>query len=318
MARNSAEAVLPADDFLTVRRRRPFEFWPDHPEGVTFGFLFRLLVAVLSVTFGTILLVIAGSIFTGWQLTWWLLVVFGLFIVGLIYTGEHFRSRVFERVVSDERTSEIQMDEIDELVLRELRKEAAGLNRVARVAKRTFDLVVATMGLLVLSPLLVMIAIAIRMDSDGPILFRQVRYDFNRRPLKLYKFRTMAAIDGATIMSSGVDAAVTKVGRVLRRTNWDELPQLINVLSGEMSIVGPRPLMTAPGPQEYEHGGALGLEPGITGWAQVHGYRGALDTPEKVRHMVEHDLWYFHHWSILLDLRIIFMTVFTRRAYTSV
>ncbi len=304
---SNAEAALPADGSLVGRRRRLFQFRPDHPEGMTFGFLFRFLVAVLSVTFGTILLVIAGGIFTGWQLTWLLLLIFGLVIVMIIYVGERFRSRVYDRVASDDEATEIEVGEIDELALQELRKEAADFNLVARIAKRAFDIVVATTGLVILAPLLTIIAIAIRLDSGGPVLFRQVRYDFNRRAFGAYKFRT-------TFVESG-SPQVTQVGLRLRRLNLDELPQLINVLGGEMSMVGPRPLVPAALPPEYEHGGALGLKPGITGWAQVNGYRGALDTPEKVRHRVEYDLWYFRHWSVFFDLRIIFMTLFARRAY---
>jgi lipopolysaccharide/colanic/teichoic acid biosynthesis glycosyltransferase len=198
---------------------------------------------------------------------------------------------------------------------RELRKQTVGLSRVARAAKRTLDFAVATMGLLILAPWLTLIAIAIKLDSRGPILFRQVRYDFNGRHFEVYKFRTTVIVDDATTGSRVPE--VTKVGAVLRRSNMDELPELINVLRNEMSIVGPRPLGTIAGRQAYEHTDALWLKPGITGWAQVHGYRGALNSPEEVRRVVEHDLWYFRHWSILLDLRIIFLTLFSRRAYTS-
>jgi lipopolysaccharide/colanic/teichoic acid biosynthesis glycosyltransferase len=307
MAPNSAEAALPADGSLVRRGRRLFQFRPDHPEGMTFGFLFRFLVAVLSVTFGTILLVIAGGIFTGWQLTRLLLLIFGLVIVAIIYIGERFRSRVYDRVASDDKATEIEVGEIDELALQQLRKEAADFSPVARIAKRAFDIVVATIGLVILAPLLTIIAMAIRLDSGGPVLFRQVRYDFNGRAFGVYKFRT-------TFVESG-SPQVTQLGLRLRRFNFDELPQLINVLRGEMSMVGPRPLAPAAFPREYEHGSTLGLKPGITGWAQVHGYRGALDTPEKVRHRVEYDLWYFRHWSVFFDLRIIFITLFGRRTY---
>jgi len=104
---SNAEAALPADGSLVGRRRRLFQFRPDHPEGMTFGFLFRFLVAILSVTFGTILLVIAGGIFTGWQLTPLLLLIFGLVIVMIIYVGERFRSRVYDRVASADEATEI-------------------------------------------------------------------------------------------------------------------------------------------------------------------------------------------------------------------
>src|SRR5262249_21601717 len=159
--------------------------------------------------------------------------------------GEDFRSRVFEHVVSDDIAIEIQLD--DELALQELRREMAGLSPMAQVAKRIFDLVIATVGLVILSPWLTLVAISIKIDSDGPVLVRQVRYDFNRRPFGVFKFRTTAMTDDGTNRRT---PAVTRVGQFLRRTNIDELPALINVLRGEMSIIGPRPLITA-GPQEY-------------------------------------------------------------------
>jgi exopolysaccharide biosynthesis polyprenyl glycosylphosphotransferase len=329
MARNSAAApALPAGAFPVARRRRPFEFWPDHPEGVTFGFLFRFLVAVLSVTFGTILLVIAGGIFTHWQLTWPLLVVFSFFIDGLIYIGEHFRSRVYERVAPDDKTTEIEVGETEvaeiyELALQKLRKEPVGLSPGARVAKRTFDLVFATMGLVILAPWLTLIAMAIKMDSRGPILFRQTRHGYNNATIKVFKFRSMALVEDDDQFVPAVRnySRVTRVGALLRRTNMDELPQLINVLRGEMSIVGPRPHATA---HNRMFGGKIsmfsrrhGVKPGITGWAQVNGYRGAADTLEKMQRRVEHDLYYIDNWSFWLDLRIMAMTLFSKTAYTS-
>jgi exopolysaccharide biosynthesis polyprenyl glycosylphosphotransferase len=329
MARNSAAAAtLPADAFPIARRRRPFEFWPDHPEGVTFGFLFRFLVAVLSVTFGTILLVMAGGIFTGWQLTLPLLVFFGLFIVGLVYIGEHFRSRIFERVVSDDAATEIELSKIeqskiDELAVQELTKEGVGLSLGARVAKRTLDLVVATIGLVLLAPVWALIAVAIKMDSRGPILFRQTRHGYNNETIKVFKFRSMAVVedDDRLVPAARNDSRVTRVGAFLRRTNLHESVQLINVLSGEMSIVGPRPHATALNRMFEDKISMFSrrhmVKPGITGWAQVHGYRGATDTLEKMQWRVEYDLWYIDNWSIFLDLRIIFMTVFSKTTYTS-
>jgi hypothetical protein len=126
MAPNSAEGMLPAGGSPVGRRRTPFQFWPDHPEGVTFGFLFRFLVAVLSVGFGTILMLVVGGILTHWQLTWPLLVVFGMVIVLIIYAGEYFRSAVFERVVSDREASEVQTDETDALMLQGTEKANGG------------------------------------------------------------------------------------------------------------------------------------------------------------------------------------------------
>jgi len=308
MAPNSIEAVLPADTSLVGRRRMVFQYRPDHPEGVTFGFLFRFLVAMLSVFFGTAFLFFAGLLFTDWQLTTPLLVIFGLFIVGIIYIGEHFRSQIFERVVSDERAGEIEADKIDESVLQEL-KELASLSPAGRVTKRTFDFAFATMALVLEAPLLVMIALAIKMDSRGPVLICQTGHGYNNETIKMFKFRTLK-----TQLEDGDDRRITKVGAILRRTHLDELPQLINVLRGEMSIVGPRPFLTA-----HNHGGEIapGFKPGITGWAQVHGYHGLLNTLEKMQTRVEYDLWYFHNWSIFLDLRIIIMTLYKKAAFTN-
>lgn len=195
------------------------------------------------------------------------------------------------------------------------------LNSFEIRAKRVFDLVAASCGLLALLPLFALVALAIKLDSPGPVFFRQRRYGFNQRPFGIFKFRSMTwTKSGADLrQATRKDARVTRVGRFIRRTNIDELPQLINVLLGQMSLVGPRPHIMA-------HDQMLGrtisqaarrhnVKPGITGWAQAHGFRGELDTKEKVRGRVEHDLYYIDHWSLWLDVRILFLTLFSRAAY---
>jgi Undecaprenyl-phosphate glucose phosphotransferase len=182
-------------------------------------------------------------------------------------------------------------------------------------AKRAFDIVAATVGLLVTAPLLLAIAFAVWIESPGPILFRQRRGGFNGRAFKILKFRTMRVMeDGPTIIqATSNDHRVTRIGRWLRRSSVDELPQLINVLLGDMSLVGPRPHALA---HDVQYSGLISnypyrhhVRPGITGWAQVNGFRGETPTVDKMRQRVELDLWYATNWSFWLDLRILFWTV---------
>ncbi|HXY57292.1 MAG TPA: exopolysaccharide biosynthesis polyprenyl glycosylphosphotransferase [Methylocystis sp.] len=195
------------------------------------------------------------------------------------------------------------------------------LNPLEIVLKRCFDATAATLALLLLSPLLLFVAALIKLDSPGPALFTQRRYGFNREAFRIFKFRSMTTMDdGAHIeQAKANDRRVTRVGRVIRRFNIDELPQLINVLRGEMSLVGPRPHAVAHD-QLFERKIALyarrhNVRPGITGWAQVNGLRGEIDSPEKIRARVEHDLYYIDNWSLPLDLWIIALTIFSNKAY---
>ena len=189
--------------------------------------------------------------------------------------------------------------------------------------KRAFDLVFAAISLIVLSPLLLVISIAIKLESPGPVLFSQKRHGFNNDEIHVLKFRSMVcASDGGKFRPTiQDDPRVTRIGRVMRATNIDELPQLINVLKGEMSIVGPRPHATAHNdmfdkvitPFSRRHN----VKPGITGWAQVNGYRGSTDTLLKMQQRIEYDLQYIDNWSFLFDMRIIVMTAFAKRAYSN-
>jgi len=189
------------------------------------------------------------------------------------------------------------------------------------VGKRLFDLVAASLALILLLPLFVVVAIMIKCDSPGPVLFRQQRYGFNQRPFSIYKFRTMTVQpeDDAVPQATRQDPRVTRVGRFLRRWNIDELPQLLNVLLGQMSLVGPRP-HAVPHNRAFERRIALyarrhNVKPGITGWAQVNGLRGETDTDEKMRQRVECDLFYIDNWSLALDLRILMLTLVSPKAY---
>jgi Undecaprenyl-phosphate glucose phosphotransferase len=181
------------------------------------------------------------------------------------------------------------------------------------------DEVLASLLVVLLSPLLAAIAIAIKLDSRGPILFTQLREGFNDRKFRVFKFRTMHVddCDGAEIRQAmEADPRVTRVGGFLRRTSLDELPQLFNVISGDMSLVGPRPHApsTKAGQRLFRevvstYAARHRVKPGLTGWAQVNGWRGPTDTDDKLVKRLEHDLHYIDNWSVTLDLRILLRTL---------
>jgi Undecaprenyl-phosphate glucose phosphotransferase len=187
-----------------------------------------------------------------------------------------------------------------------------------RLLKDGIDRLLSALALLFLSPLLLMVALAIRLDSPGPILFRQPRQGLGDSLFQVFKFRTMHADLGDTRgeqQTQRNDPRVTRIGAWLRRTSIDELPQLLNVLRGEMSLVGPRPHtphMLVGDKQIFdlvdEYSFRHRVKPGITGLAQVNGYRGAIDTQEHLRARIEYDLYYIDHWSLWLDVKIIFRT----------
>lgn len=183
-----------------------------------------------------------------------------------------------------------------------------------RAAKRVVDVAIAASGLLLIAPLLVMVAIAIRLESPGPVLFLQARNGFNNRPFRILKFRSMRVMEDGEVVrqASRADDRVTAVGRWIRKLSIDELPQLWNVLRGEMSIVGPRPHALAHD-EHYER--LIGdypyrqqVKPGLTGWAQVNGSRGETPTTQSMAERIKLDLWYVENASIWLDIRIIART----------
>jgi putative colanic acid biosynthesis UDP-glucose lipid carrier transferase len=192
-----------------------------------------------------------------------------------------------------------------------------------QIAKRCLDYVLAAAGLIALAPVLMLIAIAIKIDSPGPVFFRQRRYGQNNRIFRIFKFRTMTVTEDGPVVVQATreDARVTRIGRFLRGSSLDEIPQLINVLLGDMSIVGPRPHALA---HDEDFDSRLDLfsrrrrvRPGITGWAQVNGFRGETRTLESIEGRMQHDLYYIDNWSIWLDLEIVARTilVFSRKAY---
>ncbi len=188
-------------------------------------------------------------------------------------------------------------------------------NGISALIKRGMDIIFSTLGLLLLWPVLIAIGIAIRMTSKGPALFKQRRYGLNGEEILVYKFRSMTVCeDGqAVTQATKMDMRITKLGRFLRKTSLDELPQIINVLQGRMSIVGPRPHAVAHNEQYRKLISGYMIRhkvrPGITGWAQVNGLRGETETVDKMRKRVEYDLDYLRHWSAWMDIKIIFRTI---------
>ncbi|AOS97223.1 UDP-glucose:undecaprenyl-phosphate glucose-1-phosphate transferase [Microbulbifer aggregans] len=181
--------------------------------------------------------------------------------------------------------------------------------------KRVEDLVLSAVILTVISPLMLVIGLAIKVTSPGPAIFKQTRYGLDGRPIDVWKFRTMSTQDNGEIVVQACknDRRVTPIGRFLRKTSLDELPQFINVLQGSMSVVGPRPHAVAHNEQYRKCVSGYMLrhkvKPGITGWAQINGWRGETDTIEKMEKRVEYDLQYIRHWSLLLDVKILFATI---------
>lgn len=182
----------------------------------------------------------------------------------------------------------------------------------ARVIKRSLDFIISLLALIVLSPLLLVVALAVKLDSPGPVLFKQPRLGYKGRTFRIWKFRSMTV--GAESTGSGVysfkgDARVTRVGRVIRATSIDELPQLVNILCGDMALIGPRPPLTYhPWPLEQytpEQRRMFDVLPGVTGWAQVNG-RKEVPWPERIALNVE----YVDRLSLAMDARIFFLTFF--------
>lgn len=187
-----------------------------------------------------------------------------------------------------------------------------------KVIKAAFDMVISLLAIVLFSPIMLGTAIAIKVTSKGPVLFKQKRYGFNNDLIEIYKFRSMyteTADASATTLVTKNDSRVTKVGKFIRKTSIDELPQLFNVLKGQLSIVGPRPhALEAKAANKLYHDAVDGyfarhkVKPGITGWAQINGWRGETDTLEKITNRVDHDLYYIENYSLFLDFYILVMT----------
>ncbi|PTM98844.1 undecaprenyl-phosphate glucose phosphotransferase [Mycoplana dimorpha] len=197
------------------------------------------------------------------------------------------------------------------------------------VAKRAFDIVFSLLALLLLWPVFIGAALAVKFTSPGPIIFRQKRHGFNNEIIEVYKFRSMYADKGDPTARAAVtkgDPRVTAVGRFLRKSSIDELPQIFNVLKGELSLVGPRPHAIQAQSHDRRYVDVVDgyfarhrVKPGVTGWAQINGWRGEIDHDDKIRYRTEFDLYYIENWSLLFDLQILFLTPFrllnTENAY---
>ena len=199
------------------------------------------------------------------------------------------------------------------------------LDGLASLFKRGQDVLLSLLALSVIALPMLLLAIIIKLDSRGPALFKQRRYGLSGEEFSIWKFRSMTTQDNGEVISQATkdDARVTRIGNFIRKTSLDELPQFLNVLQGTMSIVGPRPHAIAHN-EHYRH--EINdymlrhiVKPGITGWAQVNGWRGETDTPEKMEKRIEFDLHYIRNWSMLFDIKIIFLTIFkgfiNRNAY---
>src|SRR5205085_6037613 len=189
------------------------------------------------------------------------------------------------------------------------------------VMKSLFDKVVGSLALIALSPVMLLVALAIKLDSRGPVLFKQKRYGFNNELIEVYKFRSMYVDQSDATAAKLVtknDPRVTRVGRFIRRTSIDELPQLFNVVfKGDLSLVGPRPHALHAKAENRLYDQVVDgyfarhkVKPGITGWAQINGWRGETDTEEKIQRRVEFDLYYIENWSVFFDFYIVAMTPF--------
>ena len=221
------------------------------------------------------------------------------------------------RLIPDQLTSRLlerSITQVGRIWTAELQR--APLTAPERAVKKAFDVAVASTALMLLSPLMLLLAVLIKLDSKGPVLFTQTRNGFNGQTFRIFKFRSMTVQEDAAVIRQAVrnDPRVTRVGRWLRRTSIDELPQLINVLCGDMSIAGPRPHAVA---HNDEYGRLIAryafrhrVKPGLTGWAQVNGFRGETATLDHMIKRVELDIWYINHWSVTLDIKIVLRTLF--------
>jgi len=211
-----------------------------------------------------------------------------------------------------------RLGHVDTVNIRELPIDG----KVAGFFKNCFDKLFAVIALLCLLPLFLIVALIIKIESRGPVFYCPIRIGKGGKPFKVYKFRSMRENDdcaGGTRSTQCNDPRITRVGRILRKYSIDELPQFINVLLGNMSVVGPRPhrrfLNRQLQENVYHYMLRQYVKPGVTGWAQVNGWRGPTDTEEQKRQRTLHDLWYIENWSFRLDVKIIFLTIFSPKAH---
>jgi Undecaprenyl-phosphate glucose phosphotransferase len=194
------------------------------------------------------------------------------------------------------------------------------MNESSVLLKRVVDLVLSALGLVLLAPLFALVALAIMLESRGPVIYRQARRGFNGETFMIWKFRSMSVTESGHAMTQARphDPRVTRIGRFIRATSIDELPQLVNVLLGQMSLVGPRPHAISHDAElstrmaQYAH--RQRIKPGITGWAQVNGFRGETANAAQLEGRVAHDIYYIDNWSLLLDIWVLILTIFSPAA----
>ena len=220
------------------------------------------------------------------------------------------------RLLLDQHFSNLLSRKISDFgAAKAIKLQSGPLTEFQQVVKRSFDIVISLGSLIALAPVFLLIGVAIKIDSPGPMLFRQRRAGFSGRTFTIYKFRSMTTLDdGAVVKQAGLnDKRSTPVGRWLRKTSLDEFPQLLNVLKGDMSLVGPRPHALSHD-NEYDkliftYALRQHMKPGITGWAQVNGCRGETAELSMMEARVNYDIWYIGHWSLWLDITAILLTV---------
>jgi Undecaprenyl-phosphate glucose phosphotransferase len=194
--------------------------------------------------------------------------------------------------------------------------QRAPLSAIERIVKRAMDISIGLVALAFVTPIMMLTALAIKIDGEGPVFFLQNRRGFSGRQFVMFKFRTMSVQENGDVVTQAMrnDPRVTKIGRLLRAASIDELPQLVNVVRGEMSLIGPRPHALAHDNyfekllQDYAF--RHHVKPGMTGWAQVNGLRGATPSVDQIARRVEMDLWYINNWSLWLDIQILIKTLF--------
>ena len=295
---------------------------PRHVDGLIFGFVFRFVAITASIAAGLLLLILYGAVF-GWHVTTLMLFFFACYISIMIFIVEHLRSQAYERLVHSKQPVKVHTSATFQGAENELGQKPISV--VSLFAKRIFDIAFSSAALFTLFPIFLVVAIAIKMDSPGPLFYMQRRISFDGRDILIFKFRTTyrdVPTETAPELHTKVPhkSRITPVGRVLRIFNFDELPQFLNVLLGNMSIVGPRPLI--PGDAKFfedrlsKYALHQHVKPGITGWAQVHGY---MHQENKSRSdalitRLNLDLWYIENWNFALDMKIILMTLIHHRS----
>lgn len=308
---SSLDTSIAADYSAVDEWRKLLRLKPSHSREIVFGFLFRLITGIIAVILPAIVITPIAAL-NSWKLTSEMLFFYGAVISVTVLIGEHLRSRAYERILEDSRSKQDVAARIVQPPPPAVERKRA-ITSSEILLKRVVDIFVALSGLILLSPLFIITSAAVKFDSRGPVLFRQRRVGYKGRPFVLLKFRTMRTdLENAESGAGGRDPRVTAMGEVLRRSSLDELPQLLNVLRGDMSLVGPRPDLydeLQRSDIKEDPSKRYPMKPGLTGWAQVNGFGKTAGFQAAKRGFVL-DNWYVSNWSIWLDLKILLKSVF--------